>query len=194
MPRESGGTGGVGSTRRPVGGEAGPGWPPGIGDAFGSRSLGFDLDALRRGLRRRVMWFLVGMALVVVGLQVEPLALGWPLASRTAAWIVGLAVAMIGALGWTAGTGCLGQILGTILLASLVCNATATSQPGTPVLAGAAVVAFVVANVLRRRARARAIHHSLADGVAPRFDVASGQAGTSKRGGSVIDVDAHDKR
>lgn len=174
-------------------GEPPPGWPPaGAGMQGVPGMAGLDIESIRRSLRRRVTLLLVGLAVVIVGLQIDPLALGWPLWSRTVAWIVGLAVAMIGALGLTTGVGCLAQLLLVVLLGALLCNATATSHPGTHVLAGVTLASMIVGMILRRRARARAMSMQptfTERGVEP----GSSGAATPSRGGSIIDVDAHDK-
>lgn len=183
-----------------MGGQEPPGWPPaghsgpeGMPGGFpGMQAPGLDIDRLRKNLKRRVMLFLMGFAMVLVGSQIDPVALGWPLWTGTAAWITGLAVAMIGALGPTTGAGCLAQLLGVILLGSLVCNATATSHPGTPVLTIAVVVAAGAGMFLRRR-RAENARAQFEETVRNMHSFTRADDQSSPSGGPVIDVDAQDK-
>ena len=46
------------------------------GPPFGFVPTAVDLDAVRRTLRRRVTLVLVGLAIVLVGLQIDAVALG----------------------------------------------------------------------------------------------------------------------
>ncbi|MBK8265914.1 MAG: hypothetical protein IPK80_31870 [Nannocystis sp.] len=171
-------------------------FPPGM-------NLPFDpgqLDKMKRELKRRVGFFVIGVVIVIVGALIDPKVNQWPIYTPTMVMMIGGGVGLMGLLGLARGAGCMAQIAAFFWILGIACNIGATNQWTQFALAGAVLCYVTLALLLPRKPSSPGMPGAGAGNPFAGFPgFGAPRPGTqlgSKSGGrrSVIEVDATEKK
>ena len=110
-----------------------------------------EVARIQKALRRRFLFLLTGGAIAIVGLQIDPAALGIPVFVPALVSLFGGLVGLGGLLGLRRGAGCLAQILFFVWLGALTCSAGSFEPITLQVLTGALVMLVALSLLLPRR-------------------------------------------
>ncbi len=165
--------------------------------------LAFDQMAkMKRELKKRAAFFVLGLIVVIVAAFLDAKALGWPVYGPNLVMLLGGSIAFMGLLGLSRGAGCMAQIAAVFWLMGLACGVGEGNPLFSYTMAGAALCFAVFGLILPKKTKGPMLPGMPGMGGGFPFGGGAGAAGpsgpqlTGKRPAKdqIIDIEATEKK